>query len=59
MDYLIRQGIDSYHLNAVAYGSSRPCMSNETKEGRLANRRVDLMVKLVTKTTLIDTWMLF
>jgi outer membrane protein OmpA-like peptidoglycan-associated protein len=37
-----RNGVDSGRLNAVGFGESNPIMTNDTKEGRAKNRRVDL-----------------
>ena len=40
MAYLIEQGVDSKLLSAKGFGSSLPIAENNTKEGRLKNRRV-------------------
>lgn len=40
----IDQGIDTRRLVAVGYGSNLPVASNDTPEGRLANRRVQLTI---------------
>jgi OOP family OmpA-OmpF porin len=40
VDYLVAQGVDSSMLEAVGFGSSMPVASNDTAEGRAANRRV-------------------
>ena len=39
--YLVGKGIDSNRLIAKGYGDTRPIASNETVEGRAANRRVE------------------
>ena len=45
LQYLISQGtISPPRMSAVGYGEYRPVASNETPEGRAANRRVDLVV---------------
>lgn len=41
---LAEDGIDPHQLSAVGYGEYRPVADNATEEGRLANRRVVLMV---------------
>lgn len=45
LDYLTSQGIDASRLNAQAFGESQPIDSNETKAGRLRNRRVELIAQ--------------
>lgn len=44
--YLIGQGLDAARLRALGYGDTRPKASNETAEGRAANRRVSLVLEL-------------
>jgi OOP family OmpA-OmpF porin len=41
-DYLVRKGVPASELKTVGYGESRPIATNETREGRAMNRRVDL-----------------
>lgn len=41
--YLENKGIDPSRLTSVAYGESQPIASNETPEGRMENRRVELV----------------
>jgi outer membrane protein OmpA-like peptidoglycan-associated protein len=43
-DYLISKGISTHRLEPVGYGKSRPIFSNDTKEGRAMNRRVEFNV---------------
>jgi OOP family OmpA-OmpF porin len=42
MDYLISKGIDKSRLSAKGYGETKPVESNDTDEGRQANRRVQI-----------------
>jgi outer membrane protein OmpA-like peptidoglycan-associated protein len=42
--YLIEKGIKSANLEFVGYGESKPLETNETKEGRAINRRVEFEV---------------
>lgn len=42
MDYLVDHGIASYRLMAKGCGFTQPVASNDTKEGRAKNRRVEL-----------------
>ena len=39
-NYLVNEGVDSSRLSARGYGAIQPVQSNETLEGRHANRRV-------------------
>jgi chemotaxis protein MotB len=41
---LTRQGVDPLRLEIVGYGETRPLQSNDTPEGRNANRRVAILV---------------
>jgi outer membrane protein OmpA-like peptidoglycan-associated protein len=40
-DYLISKGIDDRRIDAVGYGDERPIASNNTREGREQNRRIE------------------
>ena len=42
MNYLISNGIASNRLNAKGYGESKPLDSNDTREGKATNRRVEI-----------------
>ena len=39
--YLINQGIEEYRLRAIGLGPDHPVTSNNTKEGRSKNRRIE------------------
>ena len=43
-DYLISGGIDASRLTVVGYGPDEPIASNDTAEGRAANRRIEFTV---------------
>jgi OOP family OmpA-OmpF porin len=43
-DYLVEKGVRASRLSAKGYGESMPVASNDTKEGRAENRRVELIV---------------
>jgi OOP family OmpA-OmpF porin len=43
--YLSEHGVDEGRLSTAGYGESRPIASNETREGRALNRRVELLVQ--------------
>ncbi len=44
VDYLISIGVPATHLIAKGYGESQPYTSNDTKEGRQLNRRVEAKI---------------
>lgn len=45
-EYLIvNMGLLSSHVDAIGYGETRPVANNETPEGRLKNRRIDLVIQ--------------
>lgn len=48
-DYLVSQGIRPVRLATYGYGPDHPVASNDTKEGRQANRRVELTLMPVTE----------
>ncbi|MBT8072380.1 MAG: OmpA family protein, partial [Xanthomonadales bacterium] len=41
-DYLIANGANAGNITVKGYGESNPVADNGTKEGRAANRRVEL-----------------
>lgn len=41
-DYLVAHGIAASRLNFVGFGADRPAVSNDTPEGRVLNRRVEI-----------------
>jgi OOP family OmpA-OmpF porin len=43
--YLIEHGVSASRLSTTGYGESRPIASNDTREGRALNRRVELLVQ--------------
>jgi OmpA-OmpF porin, OOP family len=48
--YLINNfGVKASRLSAVGYGLAKPIASNSTEEGRQKNRRVQAVIKTVTK----------
>ena len=44
VDYLLSKGIDKKRLLAKGYGQSNPVNSNDTDEGRAANRRTEFEI---------------
>lgn len=43
-EYLVAQGINPQNITAVGYGKNYPVASNDTREGRALNRRVELVI---------------
>ena len=52
-DYLVSSGVDADAIRAIGRGSEEPLISNETREGRIENRRVDIFV--VAEARALDT----
>jgi outer membrane protein OmpA-like peptidoglycan-associated protein len=48
--YLIRNGIDAVRVAAIGRGDRKPIASNETQEGREANRRVEVVITRIMPT---------
>lgn len=42
--YLLERGVAEARLTTAGFGASRPISSNDTREGRALNRRVELLV---------------
>lgn len=42
--YLVENGVDASRLSTMAYGEENPAYSNDTKEGRMKNRRVEYTI---------------
>ena len=42
-EYLVSKGVAGDRLKAMGYGETRPIASNDTKEGRAQNRRIELI----------------
>jgi len=46
-DYLLsNMNVDASRLTAIGFGEARPIASNETREGRARNRRIDVRIEL-------------
>ncbi|OHD54261.1 MAG: hypothetical protein A2Y33_16450 [Spirochaetes bacterium GWF1_51_8] len=46
-DYLVVKGISPERISYIGYGSKKPVAPNNTEEGRILNRRVE--IKIITK----------
>jgi outer membrane protein OmpA-like peptidoglycan-associated protein len=45
-DYLTTQlGVPAFRISAVGYGETRPIASNDTEQGRVRNRRIDIRIE--------------
>jgi len=44
VEYLKQKGVDPLRLSASGFGQYRPRASNETKEGRRLNRRIEIVI---------------
>jgi outer membrane protein OmpA-like peptidoglycan-associated protein len=52
-DYLIQHGVPAERMTAHGYGPDRPLTTNDTKEGRAVNRRVEFNITF-EETTYIE-----
>ena len=43
-DYMVSKGVAADRLTAKGYGEDKPIASNDTREGRAKNRRVELKI---------------
>jgi OOP family OmpA-OmpF porin len=50
-DYLASKDVPSYKMLTTGMGETMPIASNDTKEGRAANRRVQVLILGRTKET--------
>lgn len=50
-DYLIQQGLNADRIEAVGMGPANPVASNDTREGRALNRRVEVEIQAQRETT--------
>ena len=56
-DHLIAKGISADRISHIGFGSAKPAYSNRTKDGRAANRRIEVKViskKAESMTNLVD-----
>ena len=44
VEYLVKTGVSAQQLKPFGYGESRPIVSNATPEGRLKNRRIEIVL---------------
>jgi len=52
-DYLISTGLNENRVRTIGRGAKEPIASNDTREGRMQNRRVDILV--VAEVRALDT----
>ena len=52
-EYLVSTGIDEDQLRVIGRGPKEPIASNDTREGRIQNRRVDILI--VAEVRALDT----
>lgn len=48
--YLINSGVQSVRLRAIGMGETQPIADNSTQAGRVANRRVEILLTPITET---------
>jgi chemotaxis protein MotB len=45
VQHFIKNGVASANLSAAGYGDTQPVASNDTKEGRAQNRRIEIVLQ--------------
>lgn len=55
LHYLIEEHVNEPRLSAIGYGEYRPVASNDTKEGRQKNRRVEIVILPKIEKTQAET----
>ena len=45
VSYLVSKGVASSRLQSRGFGETKPLVSNNTKDGRSTNRRVEIIVQ--------------
>jgi len=55
LHYLSNKSVSEPRLAAIGYGEYKPVASNDTKEGRQKNRRVEIVILPKTETANTDT----
>jgi outer membrane protein OmpA-like peptidoglycan-associated protein len=48
-DYLVSRGVNQARIRSTGFGKTQPVASNDTPEGRAANRRVEIKIVPVTR----------
>jgi len=48
-DYLVSRGVNQARIRSTGFGKTQPVASNDTPEGRAANRRVEIKIVPVTQ----------
>jgi outer membrane protein OmpA-like peptidoglycan-associated protein len=51
-DYLTTRGVQAARIGTRGFGESQPIASNDTEEGRAANRRVEIKIVPIAETDL-------
>ena len=53
-DYLVSRGVPANRVSSVGYGENQPIADNSTAAGRAQNRRVELLLRMMTTTVVTE-----